>query len=61
LPTPFSYPTSTSRLDTDNKNTISKPYIDFLKDFNLEDQNAEMDENTDIEIIFKIFEKVSHY
>jgi predicted ribosome quality control (RQC) complex YloA/Tae2 family protein len=58
-PTPFSYPTSTSISDTDNKNTISEPYHDFLKDFNLEDHNSKINENTDIEKIFKIFEKIS--
>ena len=59
-PTSFSYTTSTSISDNhDNKNTISKPYHDFRKDFKLEDQNAEMNKNTDIDIIFKIFEKIS--
>jgi hypothetical protein len=58
-PTPFSYTTSTSRSDANNKNTISKSYHEFLKDFNFENHNSEINNNTDIDKIFKIFEKIS--
>jgi hypothetical protein len=58
-PTPFSYTKLTSAPDADNRNTISKPYHDFLKDFNFENHNSEINENTDIEKVFKIFEKIS--
>jgi hypothetical protein len=59
--TPSSPSSSTiSTSDTNNKNTISKPYYDPLEDFNFADQNSKINKNTDIEKVFKIFEKISH-
>ncbi len=59
LSTSFSYTKSTSPSDTDNKKVVSKPQNDFLNDFNFENNNSEINKNTDIEKIFKIFEKIS--
>jgi hypothetical protein len=60
LSTPFSSTTTaTSSSDIDNKKTVSKPYQDFLKDFNFENHNSETNDIIDIEKIFKIFEKIS--
>jgi hypothetical protein len=59
--TPFSETTLTSTPEADNKNTISKPQHDLLKDFDFQNHKSEINKNTDIEKIFKIFEKISHY
>lgn len=57
---PFSSTATTSLTpNSDNKNTVSKPYYDLFKDFNLEDQITEINKDTYIEKIYKIFEKIS--